>query len=212
MSLIIIAAVIWGICKLISAASAASKERARQAQLERIRREQERVKLEQARQREAWKAAQAAERERVRQMVALEREQARQAKEQERLAKEQERMDAEIKKEREERIEADNKLQAQINKQNYRIEKAKSDIMFLQEDIETLTDLRHPKAMKLHELKNLKVKDDYRGIGNPARDAEIEKLTKQVRQYDKQIHAAQQKIDKANADKRDAEIKLREVA
>ena len=50
MSLIIIAAVIWGICKLISAASAASKERARQAQLERIRREQERVKLEQARQ------------------------------------------------------------------------------------------------------------------------------------------------------------------
>ena len=98
MSLIIIAAVIWGICKLISAASAASKERARQAQLERIRREQERVKLEQARQREAWKAAQAAERERVRQMVALEKEQARQAKEQERIAKEQERQAAQLAK------------------------------------------------------------------------------------------------------------------
>lgn len=164
-----------------------------------------RIRAEQKRQREELRQQREDAKEWARQQVEIQREQMR-------LAKEQERMDAEIKKEREERIEADNKLQAQINKQNYRIEKAKSDIMFLQEDIETLTDLRHPKAMKLHELKNLKVKDDYRGIGNPARDAEIEKLTKQVRQYDKQIHAAQQKIDKANADKRDAEIKLREVA
>ena len=105
MSLLIIIGCIWGICKLISAASAASKERARQAQLERIRREQERVKLEQARQREAWKAAQAAERERVRQMVALEREQLRQAREQEKLEKEQEKQAAILEK-HEKRIEA----------------------------------------------------------------------------------------------------------
>ena len=55
MSLIIIAAVIWGICKLISAASAASKERARQAEIERVRRAQERQRAEQARMREEWK-------------------------------------------------------------------------------------------------------------------------------------------------------------
>lgn len=195
MSLVITIVLFGWFTSALIRSSEAKKQAKREA---RIREEQRRQKEELRQQREDA-------REWARQQVEIQREQMR-------LAKEQERMDAEIKKEREERIEADNKLQAQINKQNYRIEKAKSDIMFLQEDIETLTDLRHPKAMKLHELKNLKVKDDYRGIGNPARDAEIEKLTKQVRQYDKQIHAAQQKIDKANADKRDAEIKLREVA
>ena len=102
--MIIIAAVIWGICKLISAASAASKERARQAEIERVRRAQERQRAEQARMREEWKAAQAAERERVRQMVALEREQARQAKEQERIAKEQEKQAA-VQAKHEKRIE-----------------------------------------------------------------------------------------------------------
>ena len=90
MSLIIIVGCIWGICKLISAASSAAKERARQTEMARVRAAQERQRAEQARMREEWKAAQAAERERVRQMVAIEREQARQAKEQERLAKEQE--------------------------------------------------------------------------------------------------------------------------
>ena len=94
MSLLIIIGIIWGICKLISAASAASKERVRQAEIERVRRAQERQRAEQARMREEWKAAQAAERERVRQMVALEKEQARQAKEQERLAKEREKQAA----------------------------------------------------------------------------------------------------------------------
>ena len=78
MSVIIIVGIIWGICKLISAASAASKERARQAEMARVRAAQERQRAEQARMREEWKAAQAAERERVRQMVALEKEQERQ--------------------------------------------------------------------------------------------------------------------------------------
>ena len=50
MSVIIIVGIIWGICKLISAASAASKERARQAQLERIRQEQERIARKQEKQ------------------------------------------------------------------------------------------------------------------------------------------------------------------
>ena len=84
MSLIIIAAVIWGICKLISAASAAAKERAKQAEAERIRRE-----LREAQQRAKEEAAR---------MVALEREQARQAKEQERQRKEQERQAAQLAK------------------------------------------------------------------------------------------------------------------
>ena len=112
MSVIIIVGIIWGICKLISAASAAAKERARQAEIERVRRAQERQRAEQARMREEWKAAQAAERERVRQMVALEREQARQAKEQERIAKEQERQAAQLAK-HEKRIAL---LESKVNK------------------------------------------------------------------------------------------------
>lgn len=68
MSLVIIAAVIWAICKLISAASAASKERARQAEIARI------------------KAEQIRQREEIKRVAALEKEQARIAKEQERQA------------------------------------------------------------------------------------------------------------------------------
>ena len=84
MSVIIIVGIIWGICKLISAASAAAKERAKQAEAERIRRE-----LREAQQRAKEEAAR---------MVALEREQARQAKEQERQRKEQERQAAQLAK------------------------------------------------------------------------------------------------------------------
>ena len=81
MSLIIIVGIIWGICKLISAASAASKERARQAEMARVRAAQERQRAEQARMREEWKRAQAEARAETQRMIALEREQARQAKE-----------------------------------------------------------------------------------------------------------------------------------
>ena len=108
--------------------------------------------------------------------------------------------------------EKNKKMEADIMNLRTRIEKAEADIAFLQEDIETLSDLRHPVAMELHNLKSQKVRDDYRGIGNPARDAKIEKLTKQVRQYDKQIHAAQQKIRTAESAKEIAEMKIGEVA
>ena len=108
--------------------------------------------------------------------------------------------------------EKNRKMEADIMNLRTRIEKAEADIAFLQEDIETLSDLRHPVAMELHNLKSQKVRDDYRGIGNPARDAKIEKLTKQVRQYDKQIHAAQQKIRTAESAKEIAEMKIGEVA
>ena len=119
MSVIIIVGIIWGICKLISAASARAKERARQAQLERIRREQERVKLEQKRQREEMKR-----------VAALEREQARQAKEQERIAKEQERQAAQLAKHEE-----------QLMKLNMRLSVAEGEIAFNREQRERLWKL-----------------------------------------------------------------------
>lgn len=68
MSLLIIIGCIWGICKLISAASAAAKERARRAEIARI------------------KAEQIRQREEIKKVAALEKEQARIAKEQEKQA------------------------------------------------------------------------------------------------------------------------------
>ena len=183
MSLIIIAAVIWGICKLISAASAASKERARQAQLERIRREQERVKLEQARQREEWKAAQAAERERVRQMVALEREQARQAKEQERLAKEQERQAAQLAKHEE-----------QLAKLEQRLSVAESEIAFNREQRD-----------RLFLLLDIEERERAACIEG---SATWQKHHKKIITLENQIHTVQKRIDKAHMDKAYCESKM----
>ena len=176
MSLLIIIGIIWGVCKLISAASAASKERARQAQLERIRREQERVRLEQARQREAWKAAQAAERERVRQMVALEREQARQAKEQERLAKEQERQAAQLAKHEE-----------MIRKLEMRMATAESELAFNREQRDRL-------------FKLLDIEERERDGAIPE-SATWQKHQRKVISLENQIHTVQKRIDKAQADR-----------
>lgn len=99
-----------------------------------------------------------------------------------------------------------------ILKLEARMDKAEADIQFLTEDIAVLEDLRHPKAMELQTLRSQKKRDDYNGIGNPARDAKIEKLAKEVRQYDKQIHAAQQKIRSAEAVIEQAESQLQQVA
>ena len=183
MSLLIIIGIIWGVCKLISAASAASKERARQAQLERIRREQERVRLEQARQREAWKAAQAAERERVRQMVALEREQARQAKEQERLAKEQERQAAQLAKHEE-----------MIRKLEMRMATAESELAFNREQRDRL-------------FKLLDIEERERDGAIPE-SATWQKHHKKVISLENQIHTVQKRIDKAHMDKAYCESKI----
>lgn len=87
MSLIVIIGCIWAICKLISMASAASKEKRRQAEIERIREEQTRLRAEvmerARRQAEQERAIARAEKERE----AIRKEQERQAKE---LAKHEE--------------------------------------------------------------------------------------------------------------------------
>ena len=183
MSVIIIVGIIWGICKLISAASAARKERARQAEIERVRRAQERQRAEQQRIREEWKAAQAAERERVRQMVALEREQARQAKEQERIAKEQERQAAQLAKHEE-----------QLMKLNMRLSVAESEIAFNREQRERL--------WKLLEIEQLE-RDS--AIPN---SKTWQKHQRKVISLENQIHTVQKRIDKAHMDKAYCESKI----
>lgn len=183
MSLLIIIGCIWGICKLVSAASAASRERARQAEIERVRRAQERQRAEQARMREEWKAAQAAERERVRQMVALEKEQARQAKEQEKLAQEQEKQAARLAKHEE-----------QIAKLEMRMATAESELAFNREQRERLFSL-------------LDIEEMERDASIPG-GKEWQKRQKKVISLENQIHTVQKRIDKAHMDKAFCESKL----
>ena len=176
MSVIIIVGIIWGICKLISAASAASKERARQAEMARVRAAQERQRAEQARMREEWKRAQAADRERVRQMVALEREQARQAKEQERLAKEQERQAAQLAKHEE-----------QLAKLEMRLASAESEIAFNREQRE-----------RLFMLLDIEERERAACIEG---SATWQKHHKKIITLENQIHTVQKRLDKAQMDK-----------
>ena len=176
MSVIIIVGIIWGICKLISAASAASKERARQAEIERVRRAQERQRAEQTRMREEWKAAQAAERERVRQMVALEREQARQAKEQERIAKEQEKQAAQLAKHEE-----------QLAKLEQRLSVAESEIAFNREQRD-----------RLFLLLDIEERERAACIEG---SATWQKHHKKIITLESQIHTVQKRLDKAQMDK-----------
>ena len=186
MSIIIIVGIICGICKLISAASAASKERARQAEMARVRAAQERQRAEQARMREEWKAAQAAERERVRQMVALEREQARQAKEQERIAKEQEKQAAILAKHEE-----------MIRKLEMRMASAESELAFNREQRE-----------RLFKLLDIEERERDAAIeGSRTWQAHHKKVIS----LENQIHTVQKRIDKAHMDKSYCEKKL-EVA
>ena len=183
MSLIIIVGCIWGICKLISAASAASKERARQAEMARVRAAQERQRAEQARMREEWKRAQAEARAETQRMIALEREQARQAKEQERIAKEQERQAAQLAKHEE-----------MIRKLEMRMATAESELAFNREQRD-----------RLFLLLDIEERERDAAIeGSRTWQAHHKKVIS----LENQIHTVQKRIDKAHMDKAYCESKL----
>ena len=188
MSLLIIIGCIWGICKLISAASAASKERARQAELARVRAAQERQRAEQARMREEWKAAQAAERERVRKMVALEREQARQAKEQEWIAREQERQAVLLEK-HEKRIAS---LELRMSQAEIDIQNEIANLDHFTAKLASLDEeLRHAQW----EVENWKAQ---RHLANVAKaEKKVEKIQDSIFVWEDKVRKAEKRMDKA---------------
>ena len=183
MSLIIVIGCIWGICKLISAASARAKERARQAEMARVRAAQERQRAEQARMREEWKRAQAEARAETQRMIALEREQARQAKEQERIAKEQERQAAQLAKHED-----------MIRKLEMRMATAESELAFNREQRE-----------RLFKLLDIEERERDAAIeGSRTWQAHHKKVIS----LENQIHTVQKRIDKAHMDKAYCESKM----
>ena len=89
MALLIIGFTLWALCSAIKSSQQRARERRRQAEIDRIRREQ-------ARQREAWRRQQAEAKAETARLIAIEREQMRLAREQEKQRREQERQAAQL--------------------------------------------------------------------------------------------------------------------
>ena len=183
MSVIIIVGIIWGICKLISAASVAAKERAAERERERIRAEQTRIREEQARAR-AWQREQEQRaREAARRQAEQERAIAKAAKEREALRKEQERQAAQLAKHEE-----------MIRKLEIRMASAESELAFNREQRE-----------RLFKLLDIEERERDAAIeGSRTWQAHHKKVIS----LENQIHTVQKRIDKAHMDKAYCESKL----
>lgn len=175
---------------IIIAVIASAQGRAQRAQIERIKREQEQMRLWRAEQerRQRVAAAWKKEQERAAAQAARERETLRQrqtrlAKEQERQRKEQERQAAQLAKHEE-----------QIMKLEMRIHTAEGEIAFNREQRERL--------FKLLDIEELERDASVKG------STVWQKHHKKVISLENQIHTVQKRIDKAHMDKAYCESKL----
>ena len=190
MNVLIFCAVIWGIVKLISAASRGAKERAAERERERIRAEQQRIREEQARarawQREQEQRAREAARRQVEQDKAIakaEREREALRKEQERQAKEQARQAAEIAKH-----------EAELDRMRHVLAQATADIDFLQErSAELYAQLDYQLLLQ---------------AGTVPGSKQFEKYQRKIVTLKNQIHTAENKLSKAQWNRDTAQRKL----
>jgi hypothetical protein len=168
MTIILIIFCIWG----VSALERASKEAARQKEIERQRREQAARSAELARMTAEWKQRQAEAKAETARLIAVEREQMRQAREQEKLAKEQEKQAAQLAKH-----------EKRLADLEYRVSQAESDIEFLNDRIAQLDAQR-----------------DYlllQQSGTVPGGKEHTKYQTKIISIDNQIHTAENKLSKA---------------
>lgn len=179
MTLILIIFCIWG----ASALARASKEVKAERERERLRREQAARSAELARMTAEWKQRQAEAKIETQRLIALEREQMRQAKEQGKMAKEQERQ-AEVLRKHEE----------QIAKLEFRLSTAESDIAHWNEQIAALYAILDMEQLEL--------------AGTVNGSKEQMKHQKKIITLNNQIHAAENRLNKAKFEKSFCEDKL----
>ena len=182
MTLILIIFCIWG----ASALARATKEAARQKEIDRQRREQAARSAELARMTAEWKQRQAEAKIETARLIALEREQMRQAREQEKLAKEQEKQAAQLAKH-----------EKRLADLEYRVSQAESDIEFLNDRIAQLDAQR-----------------DYlllQQSGTVPGGKEHTKYQTKIISIENQIHTAENKLSKARHTKAMAQREM-EVA
>ena len=190
MSLLIIIGIIWGICKLLSAASRGAKERAAERERERIRAEQERIREEQARAR-AWQREQEQRaREAARRQVEHDKAIARAAREREALRKEQERQAKEQARQAAEIA----KHEAELDRLRHVLAQATADIDFLQE-----------RSAELYaQLDNVLLLQ----AGTVPGSKEHTRYQSKIVTLHNQIHAAESKLSRAQYQREQAQRKL----
>lgn len=190
MNVLIFAALIWAICKLISAASRGAKERAAERERERIRQEQTRIREEQARAR-AWQREQEQRaREAARRQVEHDKAIARAAREREALRKEQERQAKEQARQAAEIA----KHEAELDRMRHVLAQATADIDFLQD-----------------RTADLYAQLDYQLLlqaGTVPGSKQFEKYQSEIVTLKNQIHTAENKLSKAQWNRDTAQRKL----
>lgn len=185
MSLILIIAIIWG----ASALARATKEAARQKEIDRQRREQAARSAELARMTAEWKQRQAEAKLETERLIALEREQMRQAKEQEkyeaRLAK----------------------VEAEQRKMRFEINQINEDLPLLHRQLDTFMEQMDEWQNKLHkaqldlEWDELRMREAPSAVKGKEHDAHLKakataeskiiSLEKNIRKAEKQITTAE---------------------
>ena len=190
MNVLIFAAVIWGICKLISALSRNSKQRQAERERERIRQEQTRIREEQARAR-AWQREQEQRaREAARRQVEHDKAIARAAREREALRKEQERQAREQARQAAEIA----KHEAELDRMRHVLAQATADIDFLQE-----------RSAELYaQLDNVLLLQ----AGTVPGSCQHTKYQSKIVTLHNQIHAAESKLSRAQYQREQAQRKL----
>ena len=190
MNVLIFSALIWAICKLISAASRGAKERAAERERERIRQEQERIREEQARARQWQREQEQREREAARRQVEHDKAIARAAREREALRKEQERQAKEQARQAAEIA----KHEAEIERMRHVLAQATADIDFLQE-----------RSAELYaQLDNVLLLQ----AGTVPGSSQHTKYQSKIVTLHNQIHAAETKLSRAQYQREQAQRKL----
>lgn len=179
MSIILIIAIIWG----ASALTRATKEAARQKEIDRQRREQAARSAELARMTAEWKQRQAEAKIETQRLIALEREAMRQ--------REVERKQAEWNRKQEE---INRKHDEQIAKLEFRLSTAESDIAHWNEQIAALYAILDMEQLEL--------------AGTVNGSKEQVKHQKKIITLNNQIHAAENRLNKAKFEKSFCEDKL----
>ena len=183
MSLLVIIAALWGLCKLLDAARNNAKERQRQRELARVKAEQARRAAEAARLREEWRRQQAEAKAETARLIALEREQVRIAREQKRQAEEQARQAEQLAKH-----------EARIAELEFRMSQAEADIEAESERIAALYALMDIAAAE-------------QAAAPPGSKVDI-RAQKQIISYQSAIHAAEKRKAKAEFTKQATQQKL----
>lgn len=190
MNLVIFILLIWGVCAIINKVSAHARENARQREIERMKEEQTRQRMEQQRQREAIRQRERDAKEQARKQAEHDKAIAKAAKEREAMRNEQTRQAKE-----QERIAKEQRKQAEdMEKLKRTVETARFDIDFL-----------------LERTAELNAQLDYillQQAGTVPGSKAFEKYQSKIVTLHNQIYSAENRLQKAQYNKAQAERKL----